>query len=234
MNVLSTQELKRLKAGIIAAYGIPFIDDIEDFIWEAIFSYVRGIPLVDPLTETREKKLFDLVDKKRGIGWSAKALQTNVGQGSDFELVIQRADIFKKAVDLGFSSLSIDSNPAILGKALMTHWLDHKIKKDMVTQNVLDARVCILLKSKDRKRYTFIEQTLEQIPKSEMQWRWTSNSKIGLQGWHGDQLKYRWYHAQKQFFEVFKVPENAPVITLEPRRIPISRVIDVLHNELIE
>ena len=32
MSLLSEIELGRLKAGIIAAYGIPFIDDIEDFI----------------------------------------------------------------------------------------------------------------------------------------------------------------------------------------------------------
>lgn len=234
MNTLSAAELKRLKEGIVAAYGIPFIDDIEDFIWEAIFAHVRKIPLVDPLIENRKKSLFDLVDNKRRIGWSAKALQTNVEKGGDFELVIQRADIFKKAADLGFQNLSVDSQPALLGRALMRHWIDHKIKKDMVAQSVSDARVCILLKSKDRKKYTFIEQPLEQIRELDMSWRWTNNSKSGLQGWYGNQLKYRWYHGQTQFFEIFKVPEDAPIITLEPRRIPIARVIKILHNELLK
>lgn len=233
MNELSIEELKRLESGIIVAYSIPFIDDIEDFIWEAIFAHVRSIPIIDPLTETRVKKLFDLVDNKNRIGWSAKALQTNVRLGGNFEVVIQRSDIFKKSSELGFKSLSVDSAPAILGKALMRHWIDHKIKRDMIDQGVDDARVCILLKSVDRKRYTFIEQPLEQISDSDMEWRWTSNSKSGLQGWHRAQLKYRWYHGQTQFFEVFNVPEDSPVITLEPKRIPLSRVIDVLHNELL-
>ena len=184
--------------------------------------------------EIRQKKLFDLVDKNRRIGWSAKALQTNVQRGGDFEVVIQRSDIFKKSADLGFPPLSVESKPALLGKALMTHWLDHKIKKDMATQGVSDARVCILLKSKNRKTYTFVEQPLEQIPASEMEWRWTNKDKSGLQGWYKDHLKYRWYHGQTQFFEVFKVPEDAPVISLEPRRIPLAKVIDVLHNELLK
>ena len=232
MSLLSEIELGRLKAGIIAAYGIPFIDDIEDFIWEAIFAYVRNIPLVDPLLQKREKKLFDLVDRGRGIGWSAKALQTNAKQGGSFEVVIQRSDVFKKAADLGFQPLSMDSEPALLGTALMKHWLDYKIKQDMISQGVSDARVCILLKSQDRKTYTFVEQPLEQIPASEMDWRWTSDRKSGLQGWYRSHLKYRWYHGQTQFFEVFNVPESAPIITLEPKRIPLDKVIDILHSEL--
>jgi hypothetical protein len=234
LNTLTSQEMNRLKAGITAAYGIPFIDDIEDFIWEAIFAYVRNVPLVDPLTEIREKKLFDIVDKTRKIGWSAKALQTNVGVGGDFEVVIQRSDIFKKAAELGFKPLSVDSAPALLGQALIKHWLEYKIKKDMAAQGVQDPRVCILLKSKDRKRYTFVEQTLEQIPAASIEWRWTSASKSGLQGWHHNQLKYRWYHGQTQFFEVFKVPEKAPVLSLSPKRIRLSRVIEVLHQELLK
>lgn len=232
MNRLSTEELDRLKNGIISAYGIPFIDDIEDFIWEAIFSYVRNIPLVDPLLETREKKLFDLVDKSRKIGWSAKALQTNAKHCENFEIVIQRSDIFKKSAELGFKSLSIESDPAILGQALIKHWLEQKVEKDMAAQGVCDARVCILLKSKDRKKYTFIEQPIEKIQASKITWCWTNDNKSGLQGWFENQLKYRWYHGQKQFFEVFRVPEDAPTVELKPKRIPIKELVEILIEEL--
>lgn len=232
MNQLSENERKRLAEGITVAYSIPFIDDIEDFIWEAIFAHVREIPLVDPLTETREKKLFDLVDKKRRIGWSAKALQTNVQPGGEFELVIQRADIFKKASSLGFPPLSVNSPPALLGEALMKHWLDEKIKKDMLAQGVDDPRVCILLKSVDRTRFTFVEQPLEILSAKELDWRWTDKNKTGLQGWKGDQLKFRWYHGQTQFFERFRVPLDTPVITLRPKRLSTAHVISVLHAEL--
>lgn len=36
------------------------------------------------------------------------------------------------------------------------------------------------------------------------------------EGWYGNQLKYRWYHGQTQFFEIFKVPEDAPLLPLNP------------------
>jgi hypothetical protein len=232
LNQLSEAEKKRLSEGITVAYSIPFIDDIEDFIWEAIFAHVRMVPLVDPLSETREKKLFDLVDKSRKIGWSAKALQTNVRPGGEFELVIQRADIFKKAADLGFAPLSVSSPPALLGKALMKHWLDQKIKRDMAAQGVDDPRVCILLKSVDRTRFTFVEQPLEILSDNELEWRWTDDKKSGLQGWKGDQLKFRWYHGQTQFFERFRVPADAPIITLNPKRLSTQQVISALHTEL--
>lgn len=232
MNQLSVHEANRLSDGIAAAYAIPFIDDIEDYIWEAIFSHVRDIPLVDPLSETREKKLFDLVDKKRKIGWSAKALQTNVKPGDEFELVIQRSDIFKKAENLGFPPLSTSSPPQLLGEALMKHWLDQKIKKDMLSQGVDDPRVCILLKSKDRTRFTFVEQPLEIVTTEKLSWRWTNSEKSGLQGWIGDRLKFRWYHGQTQFFERFTVPANAPVINLKPKRLSTNKVISILSSEL--
>lgn len=234
MNKLTDAETKRLKEGVIAAYSIPFIDDIEDFIWEAIFAHVREIPLVDPLTDTREKKLFDLVDKNRQIGWSAKALQTNVVPGGSFEVVIQRADIFKKAAVLGFKPLSLKSKPALLGQALMKHWLDHKIKADMASQGVIDPRICVLLKSVDRTKFTFVEQPLEQLSAADLKWKWTNEDKSGLQGWKDGILKYRWYHGQKQLFECFKVPENAPVVTLEPKRLHIARMIEMLHLELLK
>jgi len=58
-----------------------------------------GIKLVDPLNEIRAKLLFDVVDAKRRIGWSAKTgLTTSFEGGHEVELVIQRADIFGKNI----------------------------------------------------------------------------------------------------------------------------------------
>ena len=233
MNALSPAELIRMQEGITAAYSIPFIDDIEDFVWEAVFAHVRNVTILDPFTETRNKKLFDLVDGARRIGWSAKTLSTNVGHGGNFEVVIQRADIFGKAAELGFKPLSTSSKPALLGKALMKHWLDYKVKTDMASQGVTDPRVCVLLKSEDRQRFTFVEQPLELMQASDLKWRWTDEKKRGLQGWCGDQLKFRWYRGQTQFFEIFKVPFNAPVITLQPKRLPLAKVIQILQAELL-
>lgn len=103
---LSKVEELRLKRGILAALSIPFIDSLEDFIWEGIFCYTKNIEIVDPLFQIRSKSLFDIVDEKNKIGWSAKAVQWTMKEGSEFELVIQRADVFKKRKLLDFQNLN--------------------------------------------------------------------------------------------------------------------------------
>jgi len=62
MYYLTDEEESRLQAGLQTAFAIPFIDDVEDFVWEAIFAYAKNIPLPDPLFNTRYKTLFDVVD----------------------------------------------------------------------------------------------------------------------------------------------------------------------------
>ncbi len=84
LEMLNNKELQRLLAGLRAAIAVPFIDDIEDYIWEAIFSYAKNIPLVDPIVHTRTKRLFDVVDSKRKIGWSCKALQRSIVPNVEF------------------------------------------------------------------------------------------------------------------------------------------------------
>lgn len=232
MFTLNADEKERLKSGIKAAFSVPFIDDIEDFIWEAIFAHAKSVPLQDPLTTTRSKQLFDLVDPVKEIGWSAKALQWRVSPGVEFELVIQRADIFKKAEDLGFPPLSVNSPPLQLGEALLTHWQDWKVARDMQAQAVSDPRICILLKSIDRKKFAYYEDTLERHVPDEIQWSWTNSSKTGLQGTREGFVKYRWYPNQKQFFERFVLPDDAEIIPLSPRRLPLTEVIELLTAKI--
>lgn len=147
MYQLSSKEQTRLLEGIRAAYAIPFIDDITSFIWEAIFCYVKNVPIVDPLKNTRSKLLYDIVDQNNHIGWSAKALQKtkSLTVPNEFELVIQRADIFKKAELLGFNQLSLDSPPSLLGQALIRHW-HLKVNDDALAQKINSKRVCVLIK----------------------------------------------------------------------------------------
>ena len=143
---LNSRESSLLRKGLQAAMATFFVDGIEDFIWEAIFAYVKGLKVVDPLSETRAKLLFDVVDSKKRIGWSAKTgLTTSFGSGHEVELVIQRADIFGKN-----SKLSRKSPPASLGRAIMEHWYS-KVHQDAIKQGVDDKRVCILLNI-DRER----------------------------------------------------------------------------------
>ncbi len=231
MYQLTDSEKNRLTAGITAAFTIPFIDDIEDFIWEAIFAYTKAIPLVDPLTNIRSKRLFDVVDHERGIGWSIKATQTTTIRLPHIqEVVIQRADIFKKAKELGFAELSLTSSPDVLGAALLHHWYFEKVQRDAFYQQVSDKRVCLLLKSKDRRTYAYLEEALWEYTPDDLQWAWTNSTKTGLQGRRksDDTLIFRWYPNQKHLFERFIFPEQAYLFHIEPQRLALDDVVALL------
>jgi hypothetical protein len=44
---LTNTQKEKLQKGIKAALSIPFIDSLEDFIWEGIFSYAINLTLPD-------------------------------------------------------------------------------------------------------------------------------------------------------------------------------------------
>ena len=232
MYRLTSRELEKLKKALQAIYTVPFIDDVEDYIWEAIFCYVKNIPPVDPLLNIREKRLFDIVDSSTAIGWSAKALQATVGPSRQFELVIQRADIFEKSQKLDFDFLSMASPPEDLGSALLQHWYG-KVDGDAQKQGVTDKRICVLVKSRDRKTYAFFEQDISVYESHELDWRWTNESKKGLQGLKKENglCVFRWYPSQKQFFERFILPQNAQIFSIEPTRLPMDTVVDLLLSQ---
>ncbi len=227
IDALTEEEKHILNRGLQAAMATFFVDGIEDFIWEAIFCYAKGLEIVDPLSETRKKLLFDIVDNKNNIGWSAKTTTTtSFVSGQEVEVVIQRADIFGKN-----SLLSKDSPPAVLGKTLLEHWYE-KVNNDAAAQQVTDKRVCILLKSKKYTQYAYIEESLEEFDTNTIEWEWTNANKKGLQGRHNGRLKFRWYPSGGQLFERFVLPEDLEVINIKPERLPADVVMNFLINTL--
>lgn len=237
MYHLNDEEKRRLVEAIRAVYAIPFVDDIEDYIWEAIFTYCKDIPSVDLLTHTRSKNLFDVVDEKRKIGWSIKAAQVSqnaIDLPCEFEVVIQRADIFTKAAELGFAALSTKSPPAELGAALLKHWYAEKVQRDAEIQGVGEKRISILLKSKDRKNYVYFEEKLTEYREDDLKWDWTDERKRGLQARRSkdDVLVFRWYPNQKQFFERFIFPKDAYKFCIEPQRLAAREVVEILLAKL--
>lgn len=234
MITLNNDEKKRLKKAIAAIYAIPFVDDIEDFIWEAVFAYTKNVPLVDPLINTRKKLLFDVTDSVNQIGWSIKASQHAISLPFSFEVVIQRADIFKKANALGFDNLTIDSPTQELGAALLKHWYEGKVDKDAKTQNVTDKRICVLLKSIDRTEYVYYEDKLRVYKNKDLIWTWTDETKTGLQARRKKDkvLVFRWYPNQKQFFERFALPKNAYSFSIDPVRLVANDVVQILLEAL--
>ena len=234
---LSESQLERIEKGLKAAIAIPFIDDIEDYIVEAILEYTKEIEGIDPFTHIRSKRLYDVVDKRTKIGYSVKSLKWafRTGTETEFELVIQRADIFKKATALGFEHLDINSDPQALGAALLEHWRI-KVEEDAVFQEVEDRRIFVLLKSTNNKRFAFFEEDIKLYQPNEITWRWTDETKTGLQGIRNeDQMCiYRWYPNQKQFFERFKLPTNVQKLEINPMRLKKEQVVDILLSFLEE
>jgi hypothetical protein len=232
---LSDVEKECFKSALTAAVSVPFIDSIEDYVVESIWAHVKGIVNPDPFFNIRSKKLYDVVDKPNHIGWSVKSVQWPFTHGCDFELVIQRAAIIRKADGLGFEGLSLESNPQLLGAALLKHW-GLKVDGDSTEQAVNDRRIMVLLKTKDKTRYAVFEENIKQYTIDDIHWRWSSTEKKGLQGIRKVDGKciYRWHPSQTQFFESFQLPVDAYCFILEPRRIGVAQVVDTLNAYLQE
>lgn len=230
---LTDEQKAKLVKGVTASLSLPIVDSLEDFIWEAVFCYTTGVQLFDPLFAKRSKLLFDVVDDQNNIGWSAKSLQWSVRENVEFELVIQRADVFKKRDELGFPNLDRNSPPDTIGSALLEHW-HRKINNDAQIQNVTDKRVCILLKTANNDKFAYFEEELAIYSPNDLNWRWTNNTKTGLQGIRKSDnfCVYRWYPNQKQFFERFKLYDDAYIFDASIVRLPLDEVIEMLHSRI--
>lgn len=232
---LTAEELKRMKDGLRATIAIPFIDDIEDYIVEALWEYTKDIDGIDPLFNIRSKKLYDVVDSKTKRGWSIKSLQWAFYEGCTFELVIQRAAVYKKAESLGFEPLNSDSDPNRIGAALLKHW-NMKVESDAIAQNVDDCRIMVLLKTEDKKHFAVFEESIKQYSPEEMYWEWANEKKNGLKGYRktDNMCIYKWYPSQTQFFERFILPEGTQTIDITPVRMEKGKVVQMLLSSLEE
>lgn len=67
MYHLDEEQKKKLIKGVKVALSVPFIDSLEDFIWEGVFCYAKGLKIIDPLFNKRKKLLFDVVDAENQI-----------------------------------------------------------------------------------------------------------------------------------------------------------------------
>lgn len=223
--MLSDKEFKKLRDAIHYCYSVPFIDDVEDFIFESIWSYVKGIPIDNPLSRT--KKLFDVVDNKNKIGWSAKTLVINLKTAQECEFVIQRADVFKKGAELGFPGLTENSKPQEIGNAVLEHW-HQKVELDSVSQHVSDRRLVMLLKNDKRTDFQIIEEKLVVPSHNDLVWNWTNDAHLGLQAIRKSDnfVIFRWYRNQKQLFERIKISREVPLFSINPKWISPESIIE--------
>ncbi|WP_335167260.1 hypothetical protein [Nostoc sp.] len=165
--MLTDNEIERLTQAIIATIASPVIGSIEDYTWEAIFHYVKHIPLSDPALG-RSKLLYDAVDLVTKTGWSLKSLQLNsLNIANPFFFVIQRADVIKKAVQLGFPGLTEQSLPNELGSAIIQHW-NEKIILSQAAQSIVNSYEGILLKTIKGYEYIYCEFPLNPLDASSL------------------------------------------------------------------
>ena len=187
---LHDDELERLKQAIKAYLSIPFSGDVRGPTWEAIFHYVKGIPIPDVVNDGETKNLFDATQGQ--VGWSLKTLllKTNdLTSVKEFELVIQRADILKKY------SLTINEQEQVLGEALIDHW-NNNFDRSAEAKGVTESRIAFLLKNQSRTQFLYFEQSYPKLDPRAFTWRWTDEQKLGLQGYENGQLRLRWYRAE--------------------------------------
>jgi hypothetical protein len=230
--VLTESEIEILKQTIAATIASPLIGSIEDYTWEAIFHHVKDIPLSDPALG-RSKLLYDAVDIRTSTGWSLKSLQLNkLTSVNTFSFVIQRADIIKKATQLGFPGLTDKSAPDRLGAAIIQHW-NEKITSGKTIQGVINSYESILLKTIGGYEYIYCEFPLNIFDPNDFSWAWTvdkntGESGAGLQGSIKGKVELVWYKNQKQLFRTRTLSPAAIHIRVTRTRLTINRYVETV------
>lgn len=234
--MLRQNEIERLRQAVVATIASPVIGSIEDYTWEAIFHYVKDIPLSDPALG-RSKLLYDAVDITTATGWSLKSLQlNNLTPGNTFFFVIQRADIIKKAVQLGFPGLTEQSSPDELGAAIVQHW-NEKITSSQAVQGIINSYEGILLKTIKGYEYIYCEFPLNPLDPNIFSWAWTvdritGKSGAGLQGSIAGKTELVWYKNQKQLFRGRTIPPDAVPIRIDRTRLTLDRYVQTVLSAL--
>ncbi len=230
--MLTENEVERLTKAIIATIASPVIGSIEDYAWEAIFHYIKDMPLSDPALG-RSKLLYDAVDVTTQTGWSLKSLQlNNPAPGNTFFFVIQRADVVKKATQLGFPGLTELSPPQELGSAIIQHW-NEKIITSKLAQNIINSYESILLKTIRGNQYVYCEYSLEPLDPTTFSWAWTvdrisGKEGVGLQGAVAGRTDLVWYKNQKQLFRARTIPLEAARTNIERIRLAPDLYVETI------
>jgi hypothetical protein len=150
--------------------------------------------------------------------------------------VIQRADVIKKAAQLGFPNLTEQSSPADLGTAIVQHW-NEKIISSKTSQNVTNSYEGILLKTIRGYEYIYCEFPLNPFDPNDFSWVWTvdrvtGRSGAGLQGSIAGKTQLVWYKNQKQLFRARTIPPEAFHIRVERNRLTLDRYVQTILSAL--
>ncbi len=150
--------------------------------------------------------------------------------------VIQRADVVKKSVQLGFPGLTEQSLPNELGSAIIQHW-NEKIIVSQAAQSVVNSYEGILLKTIKGYEYIYCEFPLNPLDPNTFSWAWTvdrttGGSGAGLQGSVAGKIELVWYKNQKQLFRARTIPTQAVRITVSRTRLTLDRYVETVLSAL--
>lgn len=166
--------------------------------------------------ETR-KLLFDVCCGS--LGWSLKTLLWgNIGPDTNFEVVIQRCDIFKD------KTLSIQSDVATLGHRILQHF-NRFGEESLYKQGIDDARCGFLLRTKGERSFVFFQQRYRFYSSGEVTWRWANSDRRSLLGFLDGKLVLRWYRSGTQLFGVYSIPSGAHAFRLNWQRADLDATL---------
>ena len=153
--------------------------------------------------------------------------------GSTFEVVLARAAVESKAkrrrafhakdreemIDLA------SAEPDVVGAAVL------RVRRDVLDysteqQGVTDPREGMLLRSRDNREFVYFEHALRVEADEQVEWRWSSEDRLGLQGWVNGKIAYRWYQSGGQLFGCYSVPPTSQRFKIDWRPATWDELIE--------
>jgi hypothetical protein len=242
---LTETELDRLALALGAHLALPTSTDLAPDASEAIFAWAVGGSLPadapDAKRKKRSKLLFDVTRGSRG--WSLKTYTpTRLVPGSTFEVVLARAAVESKARRRRSGQAAQDAPPAIdiataspedVGRAVLNVRRD-VLERSAETQGIVDPREGFLLRSPDNRQFVYFEHELTVEDDDEIEWRWSNDDRLGLQGRVGGKIAYRWYQSGGQLFGCFTIPEDAQEFIVEWDEVSWDDLIEFIAERRAE
>lgn len=219
-----TREFKEnIKDYVEVILSMPFAGKLNGESWEYLVADAYRLPHVPT------KLLYDVVDLPNQIGRSVKTIRGHVTLGGRVEPIIARADIYSKAAELGYDSLSDKDHPQYLGNALIRFWND-KMTDHADLIGIKTKKISMLVKSFDLTTFAYFEKDLEQYYEDDFLWRWTDDQKVSLVGIPRgkDYWKFKWTPKGQQLFERWLIPRDAYIFEVNPKHLSMSALKEAL------
>jgi hypothetical protein len=217
MKAMTDEFKKNIKDYVEVILSMPFAGKLNGESWEYLVADAYNLPHIPT------KLLYDVIDLKNLIGRSVKTIRGRVTRGARVEPIIARADIYGKALELGYDELSEKDHPQYLGNALIRFWND-KMQDHADLIGIKAKKISMLVKSFELTEFAYFEKDLEQYNEDDFKWRWTDDQRVGLIGFPEgkDYWKFKWNPKGQQLFEAWVIPNNAYIFEVTPKHFSMA------------